>query len=317
MAIPVLLWGAAAALAATGVVKGAAAMSDINEAKEIGERAERRHRRRVRDLNETRDKTNKHFTDLGELKVIIFNNQIKHIVDLLHHSSNKQVKSALQDFQSTFTLTELKEMEKMVQTSLELSTNLGSSIITGALAGLGAYGSVPLIATASTGTAISTLSGAAATNATLAWLGGGSLAAGGFGMAGGMIALGGIVAGPALAVGGFMLASKAEEALTQAREYEAEVEEAIAQLDLVKEGLLGLQKNADEITYALNEMVQRFEEVRVNDVDDENFHAMLVIGRALKDLMDIQIMDNDGSPMPNIEHQCEGYLNIEIGEVSS
>ncbi|EPB9212345.1 hypothetical protein ACRT7K_000407 [Campylobacter jejuni] len=50
--------------------------------------------------------------------------------------------------------------------------------------GAGAYGSVGLLASASTGTAIASLSGAAATNATLAWLGGGSLAAGGFGMAG-------------------------------------------------------------------------------------------------------------------------------------
>ena len=221
MAIPVLLWGAVAALAATGVVKGAGAINDINKAKEIGERAERRHKRRMRELNEVRDETNEKFTHLGELKVSIFNNQINHILQVMRNSSNKQVKSALKDFHSTFSLTELKEIESMVQTSLELSTNFGSSAITGALAGLGAYGSVPLIATASTGTAISTLSGAAATNATLAWLGGGSLAAGGFGMTGGMIALGGIVAGPALAVGGFMLASKAEEALTQSHEYDA------------------------------------------------------------------------------------------------
>ena len=39
MAIPVLLWGAAAVLAATGVVKGAAAMSDLDDAKDMGERA--------------------------------------------------------------------------------------------------------------------------------------------------------------------------------------------------------------------------------------------------------------------------------------
>lgn len=313
MAIPVLLWGAAAALAATGVVKGAGAISDINKAKEIGERAELRHKRRMRELDEVRDETNEKFTHLGELKVSIFNNQINHILQVMRNSSNKQVKSALKDFHSTFSLTELKEIESMVQTSLELSTNFGSSAITGALAGLGAYGSVPLIATASTGTAISTLSGAAATNATLAWLGGGSLAAGGFGMAGGMIALGGIVAGPALAVGGFMLASKAEEALTQSHEYDAKVDEAIGQLDLVEEGLRGLQENANEMQHALNEMVERFEKVRVDSADDKNFHSMMVIGRALKDLMDIKIMNDDGSPVPNIQHQCEGYLDIEIG----
>jgi membrane protein implicated in regulation of membrane protease activity len=48
--------------------------------------------------------------------------------------------------------------------------------------------------TASTGTAISTLSGAAATNAALAWLGGGALAAGGGGTAAGSALL--AMAGP-------------------------------------------------------------------------------------------------------------------------
>ena len=45
------------------------------------------------------------------------------------------------------------------------------------------------IGAASTGTLISTLSGAAASNATLAWLGGGSLAAGGGGIAAGTMVL--------------------------------------------------------------------------------------------------------------------------------
>jgi hypothetical protein len=63
---------------------------------------------------------------------------------------------------------------------------------------------------ASTGTVISTLSGAAATNAALAWLGGGALAAGGGGMAAGeaFLALAGpvgwAIAGVALLVSGLM-----------------------------------------------------------------------------------------------------------------
>ena len=44
-------------------------------------------------------------------------------------------------------------------------------------------------ATASTGTLISSLSGAAATNASLAFMGGGAVSAGGFGMAGGTAAV--------------------------------------------------------------------------------------------------------------------------------
>lgn len=316
MAIPVLLWGAAAALAATGVVKGAGAISDMNDAKEIGENAEKHYTAAQKNLDAVRDETNRHFEELGKLKVAIFQDQIKHIVQVLNRTQNKSVKSEIKNFNSTFSITELKEMREMVQISLDLSTNIGSSVTTGALAGFAAYGSVPLIATASTGTAISTLSGVAATNATLAWLGGGSLAAGGFGMAGGMVALGGIVVGPALAVGGFMLASKAEEALTEARVYRAKVNEAIDEMKLIQENLKGLQQNANEIQNTLLELVKRFDKVRVYNANEKNFHTMLVIGKALKELLNTPIMSEDGSPIPNIKFQCEGYLKIESEDES-
>ena len=61
-------------------------------------------------------------------------------------------------------------------------------------------GLVASLGTASTGTAISTLSGAAAAKATLAWLGGGALAAGGFGVAGGVVVLAAVGVGGAYAV---------------------------------------------------------------------------------------------------------------------
>ena len=58
----------------------------------------------------------------------------------------------------------------------------------------GALGVATTFGVASTGTAISSLSGAAATNAALAWLGGGTLAAGGGGIAAGQLLL--TLAGP-------------------------------------------------------------------------------------------------------------------------
>jgi len=54
-----------------------------------------------------------------------------------------------------------------------------------ALASSATFSLVATLGTASTGTAIGSLSGVAATNATLAWLGGGSIAAGGGGVAAG------------------------------------------------------------------------------------------------------------------------------------
>jgi transcriptional regulator with XRE-family HTH domain len=75
----------------------------------------------------------------------------------------------------------------------------------GGAAAYGAFAAVAMFGSASTGAAISSLSGVVATNATLAVLGGGTLAAGGAGMAGGALLLTGMVAAPAaaLAAAGF------------------------------------------------------------------------------------------------------------------
>ena len=112
--------------------------------------------------------------------------------------------------------------------------SVGASILIGGLGGaaLGTAGgfaasgattaAVMALGTASTGTAISALSGAAATNATLAALGGGSLAAGGGGIALGTTMLGVATLGVGLLVGGVIfsctgskLSSKADKAWEQ------------------------------------------------------------------------------------------------------
>lgn len=238
------------------------------------------------------------------MKVEIFTHQIKHIIDVI--KKTKGSSSTLKNFENTFSTEELKQMEQMVARSVELERGLLTGAAAGTLAGFGAYSSVGILATASTGTAISTLSGVAATNATLAWLGGGSLAAGGFGMAGGMIALGGIVAGPALAIGGFMLASKAEEAMTAARQYRDEVDVAIEKIENGEVLLASLRENADELTYALIELVDRFESVKVDDAtDDQAFNKMIAMGKAIKSLLDTNIMNEDGTPVVGVKQTCK------------
>ena len=97
---------------------------------------------------------------------------------------------------------------------------------------------VMALGTASTGTAIGSLSGVAATNATLAALGGGAVAAGGGGMALGTMVLGGATLGIGLLVGGIIfnktgehLSQKADEALEQANKTEKEVNNIVAYLE--------------------------------------------------------------------------------------
>ena len=98
--------------------------------------------------------------------------------------------------------TTFEEIGELGHFAASLATGSIAGAAGGALTALGAYSAAATFATASTGTAISTLSGAAASNATLAFFGGGSLATGGLGMAGGTAVLGGLVAGTALLVMG-------------------------------------------------------------------------------------------------------------------
>ncbi len=88
-----------------------------------------------------------------------------------------------------------------------------ASISTGTAFSGGVFGLAAAFGTASTGTAISSLSGAAATDATLAYLGFGSIASGVLGMAGGMAILSGgtLAVSAAVAIGVTYLFRRADD----------------------------------------------------------------------------------------------------------
>jgi hypothetical protein len=112
--------------------------------------------------------------------------------------------------------------------------NAAKGVRAGASTALGAWALAQTFAAASTGTAISGLSGAAASSATLAFFGGGSLATGGLGMAGGAAVLGGVVALPTLGVMA-LLAHK------QANRRIAEIEKEAEKLDCAMDEMRKLE----------------------------------------------------------------------------
>jgi hypothetical protein len=304
MPIPFIIAGLAVVAGGYGVKKSLDAKSDFERAERTGNVAKKKHQDAVLFLDEEKDDTNRLFTELGELKVNIFSDQLKHLVDVIKKS--KKAKSSLKDFNEQIERLNLPEMEAMVLGSLEIEKGIASGAVSGALMGLGAYGSVGLLASASTGTAIASLSGAAATNATLAWLGGGSLAAGGFGIAGGTAVLGGIVAGPAIAITGLVLASKAEQALSEACAYSAQVDEAVAEIDAMKVVLQGLQANAAEMGVVLNKLADKFDEIKVFDDSDENaFLRMMSLGTTLKKVLNTPIIETDGTAVKNLDTKIQ------------
>ena len=308
MALPFILAGAALLAGGIGVKKGIDAKEDFDRAERIGRRAKRNHEDAIESLESEREKTNQLFQDLGRLKVSIFSDQIKYLVDEI--KKRKKAKSKMTGFEQMVEELNLPQMEKMVLGSLDIEKGLASGAASGALMGLGAYGSVGMLASASTGTAIASLSGAAATNATLAWLGGGSLAAGGFGMAGGMVVLGGLVAGPAIAITGFVMASKAEEALTKARDYESEVDQAIEKINSMEIVLKGLQANALEMRMTLTKLAKYFDECKSDVESNEQgaFERLLKCGSALKSVLDTPIMEKNGEGVRNLDGKLKSIV---------
>ena len=130
-------------------------------------------------------------------------------------------------------------------------------------------------------------------------------------MTAGAFVLGGLIAGPALAVGGFMMASKAEKAVTEAREYEADAEEKIAKIGKVQVILQGLRTNVDEMSSNLRQLTNTFDKHKVYDDSDESaFDRMITVGKSIKALLDMPIMEKDGSAVKNLDVKMSGYMQL-------
>lgn len=334
--IPIVLGAASLAAGAVGIKKGVDAKRLYERAKEIGKRAERRHRRAIKELEARREQVFEDLKGLGEKKRAVF----LHTAHVLVESIQQARASAnLADF----ALTDLpvESLDAFEQDIAEMSAIdvVADSAKGAALAALGAggiYGAVGALGAASTGTAIASLSGAAATNATLAWLGGGSLAAGGLGVAGGSYVLGGAILGPALAIAGFTLASKAEEALTEAEAYAAEAEEKIAALQPLHVMLDALAENIAEVEMALDHITATFEQARqtyaaiadqsllnkmmcrVNakkrqqhlEALDTALGHMIAIFKVLKEIVQQPLLDERQMPLVGLKKQLAHKLEV-------
>lgn len=159
---------------------------------------------------------------------------------------------------------EVDRFDKTVQSleaeTIEATKIAGTTSVAGGAAGVGVAALAPTAAmavatafgTASTGTAISALSGAAATNAALAWLGGGAIAAGGGGMATGKFLL--ALAGPVgwtiggLAIGGsaIYLNKRNKDIAKEATQDRVKVEAEIRSLEIANREINGLRQRTNE-----------------------------------------------------------------------
>lgn len=239
MPLPFILGGIAAAAAVAGVgsgIKGGMKMKDANDTMES---AKRMQRRAINKFEENNKKTTKQMDSVGKAELSILSS-FEEFVDLMENIQGRP------EFEK-YSKEDIKLPEYTAEELREVS--VGAGVLMGGLGGAAAgtaggfaaagatTSAVMALGTASTGTAIASLSGAAATNATLALLGGGTIAAGGGGVALGTAVLGGATLGVGLLVGGMIfnvtgskLSEKADEAYSQARKTEKSVDEIVGYL---------------------------------------------------------------------------------------
>lgn len=253
MPLPLLFIAVAAATGLVGVGKSVKAVVDTREASKTNEKANDLVNSAKRLLEESRKKCSSELKKLGIAKVRILDSSINDFISVF-------VKLKKVNLQDTAGLDEMRrfsidskdfeELKELGGFATSVAGGVASGALGGALTAFGAYSAAGSFAAASTGTAIATLSGAAASNATLAFFGGGSLAAGGLGVAGGTMVLGGLVAGPALAILGLVVGAKASAAKDEAYSNLAKAHQISEEL-----------KTASELCYAISQRCRLFIEL--------------------------------------------------------
>lgn len=240
MPIPFIIGAVAVIAGATGVGSGIHGGVKMKEANDTMKLAESIQRNAVERFNKKNKSTTELMDSIGTQELNILKS-FDEFSDLMEKIQNKPDFKKINRSGVTlphYTPEDLKDV------------SVGAGVLLGGIGGAGAgaaggfaaagatTSAVMALGTASTGTAISSLSGVAATNATLAALGGGSLAAGGGGMALGTAVLGGATLGIGLLVGGIIfnatgshLSDQADKAYSQARDTERKVNSIVSYLE--------------------------------------------------------------------------------------
>lgn len=235
------------------------------------------------------------------------------IVESLNNSVKEKVyELSLELSVSEHDFQELESIEMNSSNFLATATT-GGSMAAAALAGVpvAVKASVAKLCLASTGTAINQLSGAAAQQATLAWLGGGSLASGGGGVAAGATVLAGITW---TATGVMALASVAVVAgkiyaqkHTDAEKYLAEVKTWSAKSRTAGEVMRGVVRRSDELLSVTSRLEGRIIpvlddlEALVPTFDPTNknhakvFQRAAILVKSMSELAQTPLLDNEGN----------------------
>lgn len=327
--IPIILGGASIAAAAHGVKKGVDAKNDMDAAKSMSRKAQNIADSAEKMVKEAKESAQNAIENLGKQKIIILSGSINDFVKNFEKIKHMDLENSpgldeLRNFNPQSP--EFKQLKEASFEAKDIAVNGIGALGGGALLAFGTYNVVMgglggLLVTATTGTALSSLTGVAATNATLAWLGGGALTAGGLGMAGGMAVLGGLVAGPALALGGSMLAKQADKAYWDAKSNLDKAKEFEEQAKNIKSVLEAIQRRAEQLKGLLIGLDMPFTSL-VADLrsiiyecgtdyrtytqnDKQQIYKCAQLAKMIKTVLDTSLLNEDG----NLTKESENSYN--------
>ena len=233
---------------------------NTEEAKSIIEEAEKIYKNSNDKFEETKENTICKLEDLNKYKMKIYADDIKKSITII--SKIKVPKEEEIDFQDEsgdlkyyFNQNEIKET---LYTSIH-AKNILNEVKNGSMliqaSSMGALSIVSNFGISSTGTTISSLHGAAAKNATLAFLGGGAKAVGGGGIALGETVLGGITILPAAMIMIYNYTKASEIKLTEANRYFSDISKEVEKNN---NAILLLEEAIDERINEIKESIRKF-----------------------------------------------------------
>lgn len=237
--LPLFAIVGAAVAGGVGVVAGLSAKEDFDEAKRLNEKAKDTFAAAKKSLERQRKRIRKRLVDLGHQKVQLHQDGLKPFVDAFSNIKKVEYRGLAPEDPQMFADEMLalqgtvKEMEKVVGDTADA---LGEDT----LAQLAVYGSVGLLAPPSTDRAV--LFDGPAANATLTWISGGEAGTG---------AAGAVLGGVVVLFGGLIMASKAEEALADARSNVKKAKTAEETSKTAKAAAQAIVGRADEVTSVL------------------------------------------------------------------
>ncbi|MGQ0631973.1 MAG: hypothetical protein ACT4P1_13120 [Sporichthyaceae bacterium] len=285
-----------------GIGAGAVGAAEMAEAKKIAERASRRNKDAIAKHKKAEEKTGSHLADYGRRQIEVQTTTLADWVTWLETNERKVKRLdrvAIGGVQTP--RLDLPTLRKLVHEGRLIQGGV-SAAVSAVVAQQAALSGVQALAVAGTGTAISTLSGAAAQSASLAWLGGGTLAAGGGGVAAGGAMLTGFAVAPALLIGGITLAIQGEKAQSKAKAYAAEVDVAIAATDVQIDLMKRLRRRCDEMRRVLDRLDRRCRDSLAKlarlDFDPERdlalFQQTALLMAELGQVLDTPLLGEDG-----------------------